>query len=242
MSRSQQCKVYLMGLLLLIPMSVMAEWEDAMGWRGSVEFGAALSTGNTDSSNLNAKGRVQFQNEQWRNRASLDVVQSSEDKSTTQERYLLQLQADRRLSANDYLFSAFRNDKDRFSGYDYQRSLSAGYGRRLINTDRTSLEVEAGPGVRQNKKPNESSQNEAVVRGAAQFRHQISDSARFGEELVIISGSDNTEIDSTTSLRLAITDVLAARFAVNIKYNSRVSEGRSKTDTVTTMNLVYDFW
>lgn len=242
MPRLQQCKVYFLGFFLLLPLSVMADWEDAMGWRGSAELGAAVSTGNTDSNNINAKGRIQFQNEQWRNRVGLDVVQSSEDKSTTQERYLLQLQADRRLSADAYLFSAFRNDRDRFSGYDYQRSLSVGYGQRLINTERTSLEVEAGPGVRQNKKPNESSQSEAVVRGAAQFRHQISDTARLTEELVVISGSDNTEIDSTTSLRLAITDVLAARFAVNIKYNSQVPEGRSKTDTVTTMNLVYDFW
>ncbi len=52
------------------------------------------------------------------------------------------------LTERDYLFGVLRGSHDEFSGYDYQASASAGYGRKLWVSDNSFWDAEIGPGVR----------------------------------------------------------------------------------------------
>lgn len=70
-------------------------------------------------------------------------------RATTGQRYIGAYQADRKLGEHDYLFGALRYERDRFSNFSYQTSVTAGYGRRLIDVEHVQVNGEVGAGMRQ---------------------------------------------------------------------------------------------
>ncbi|MCG5494426.1 MULTISPECIES: DUF481 domain-containing protein [Ectothiorhodospira] len=227
---------------MLASPTLYAEWGGNEGWSGDAEFGAVFSSGNTDSQNISARSRLRYEIPLWRHTLQLEAFTGSEDGATTQERYLGTFQTDRKLTARDYLFGALRTEKDRFSGYDYQRSLSAGYGRRVADTERLRLDLEAGAGARQARLEDGDGENETIFRGAGALDYRINSALRFTEDLLIQAGDDNTEVESISALRYRLNDRFTARFALTVKHNTDVPEDRDKTDTITSISLVYDLW
>ena len=242
MCRMRLLCAYCSSALMLASPTLYAEWGENEGWSGDAEFGAVFSSGNTDSQNISARSRLRYEIPLWRHTLQLEAFTGSEDGATTQERYLGTFQTDRKLTARDYLFGALRTEKDRFSGYDYQRSLSAGYGRRVADTERLRLDLEAGAGARQARLEDGDSENETIFRGAGALDYRINSALRFTEDLLIQAGDDNTEAESISALRYRLNDRFTARFALTVKHNTDVPEDRDKTDTITSISLVYDLW
>ena len=228
------------ALLLAVPAQA-DEWGDEAGWSGFAELGAVWTTGNTESESINAKSRVRFEEEIWRHTLQLEALRRSEDSESTATRYVGGFKSDWKFRPRAYLFGAFRYERDRFSGYDYQASTSVGYGHRVIASNRTRLDMEAGVGYRQNRLEDGQRDDHAILRGALYLERRIGDNAYFGQDLLIQS-NDNTEVESVTSLTANIIDQLAMRLSLTARHNSEVPEGREKTDTITAVSLVYNFW
>ncbi len=51
----------------------------------------------------------------------------------------------------------------------------------------------------------------------------------------------SNSLESTTALTTRLTGSLAARFSVNVRYESDPPLGREQTDTTTRASLVYSF-
>ncbi|MFP4079702.1 MAG: YdiY family protein [Ectothiorhodospira sp.] len=231
-----------LGIVLLAPPLTAQEWYGHTGWSGDAALGATLNTGNTESENLNTRARLRHQTDRWRHTLQLEAHTGSEEDETTEERYLGSFQSDRRLSELAYLFAALRAEKDRFSGYDYQRALSAGYGRQVLDTPRLKMSLEGGAGLRQDKLEDLPAEEEMILRGAGTLAFEISETAHFTEDLLMQSGEDNTEIESVSALRLRINDRLSTRLSFSVRHNTEVPADREHTDTITAVNLVYDLW
>jgi putative salt-induced outer membrane protein len=229
------------GLLLIAAPAQSEEWGDE-GWTGFAEVGAVLTTGNTDTETINAKTRVRHEKVTWRHTTQLEVLRRSEQGGTTAERYLGNFKSDWKFRPRAYLFGVARHERDRFSGYDYQSSVSAGYGHRVVDTDRTRLEMEAGAGYRQSRLEDGERDEEAIARGALALEHHITETARFGQDVLVQSGGDNSEVESVTSVSAAINAKLAMRLTLTAKHNTDVPDDREKTDTITAVSLVYNFW
>jgi len=196
----------------------------------------------TEAETINARTRLRYEEESWRHTGQLEALRRSEEGTSTAERYVGNFKSDWKFRPREYLFAALRYEKDRFSGYEYQSSVAAGYGRRVIDTDRTRLELEAGAGYRQSRLESGERDDDAILRGALSFEHRLSETARLGQDLLIQSGNDNTEIESVTSLTAAINSKLAMRLSLTVKHNTDVPPEREKTDTITAVSLVYNFW
>ncbi|ADC72799.1 protein of unknown function DUF481 [Thioalkalivibrio sp. K90mix] len=228
-------------MLVSIPALPAVAW-DAEGWETSIELGASKTTGNTESTTANARFRSQHTSEEWRNRLRLDGHYHEEDDNTTGERYVGGYQLDRKLGEHDYLFGAARYERDRFSSYVYQGSLTTGYGRRLVDFERVKLDAEIGGGMRQYRERAEGDRDrEPVARLAGNFRWDFSENARLTDELLILHGSDNTEIENILSLTADMTSRLALRTSFTVKHNTDVEPGTENTDTITDVSLVYRF-
>ncbi|SEK95519.1 DUF481 domain-containing protein [Ectothiorhodospira marina] len=240
--RTRLLCAYCSSALMLVSPILSAEWGEDAGWSGDAEFGAMLSTGNTDAQNITARSRLRYEIPLWRHTLQLEAYSGSEDGATTQERYLGTFQTDRKLTERDYLFGVLRGEKDRFSGYDYQRALSAGYGRRVADTEHFRLDLEAGAGLRQARLEGGGNEDETILRGAGALDYRINDALRFTEDLLIQAGDNNTEVESISALRYRLNDKFTTRFALTVKHNTDVPEDREKTDTVTSISLVYDLW
>jgi len=140
-----------------------------------------------------------------------------------------------------YMFGNLRYEDDRFSGYDYQLSESIGYGLRFVDRDTLRMDLEVGLGGRQIRTEGGVSDSEAILRGAGRLAWTLSETAVFSEDLLIESGSDNTFSESVSALKLKINGNLAMKLSLTVRHSSQVPADTEATDTVTSVNLVYDF-
>jgi len=214
---------------------------DQNPWRGSAEAGASLTTGNSDAASTNARLKLGYEKNRWDNRFRLDFFYAREDGEDTANRILGEFQSDYSLTERDYLFGVIRGISDEFSGYKYQTSLAGGYGRKLWVSDQGSLKVEAGPGVRNSKDNDDNTETDFIGRFAGELEYQISANAQFEQDVTVITGSDNTEVESITGISASLTDTLAMKLSYTVQHNTSVPTGTKKTDTFTSINLVYNF-
>jgi putative salt-induced outer membrane protein YdiY len=160
---------------------------------------------------------------------------------TSAERYRASAKTDYKFTENNYAFLTGSYEDDRFSGYDYQATVAAGYGRRLLQTERLLMEVEAGPGYRYNRLQAGGKEESAILRAFALFTAKLTETSTFKQELSVETGSDQTVTESLTSLQAGIIGALSMKAAFTLEHTSTVPEGTEKTETETALTLVYSF-
>jgi putative salt-induced outer membrane protein len=212
------------------------------GWKGQGELGLAVSKGNTDSQTLVGKLDGAYEDELWKHSFGLAFLYNKSDDVESARRYEFFGNTGRRLSDRSYVLGTVRHERDHFSAYEYQWTAALGYGYEAIKSDLTHLTFEIGPGYRWSKRQGEQVKaNEAIVRGYMDFGHQLTDTTSFYDTLLIEAGQDNTFARNNLGLQVAMTDALALKAGFEVRHNTDVLPGTKKTDTLTTVNVVYGF-
>ncbi|MGK0338543.1 MAG: putative salt-induced outer membrane protein [Candidatus Azotimanducaceae bacterium] len=226
--------------LLVITHPASAASEDSI-WASEVEVGAFYSTGNTDETNIKVRGEAVRDGEVYVNTYKLDLLNNSTDGTKTAQKTYGVFQLDRKLSDISSIFGRAAYEDDKFSGFDYQVDFTVGYSREFLNSDIHQLKGSAGFGYRQSELPSGMSEDEAIVRLAADYVWQVSDSATFKQGLSTQIGDVATISRSETSLSADVLDNVALKVALYIKNTSEVPVGTDKTDTETALTLLYKF-
>lgn len=229
----------------LVPIALglcLAAGSVAAEWTGSGEFGLVFARGNTETETLNTELNLTYTQERWTNASRLSYLRSEADGDLDADRFVFGNKTDYTLSEVSYITGVGRFDRDRFSSFEFQSSLAIGYGRRLIDTERQGLSVEFGPGVRYSEiRDTGETETDLIVRGGADYRLQISESAELTNRSLVESGSSNTFLENETALTVAINDTLALKTGFLVRHNTDVQPNREKTDYLSTVNLVYSF-
>jgi putative salt-induced outer membrane protein len=238
--------ITLAGSLILASFSVLAQDEEAAveyGWEGAGEFGFVNTTGNTDSTALNAKLEFIKTTESWRHRFTGTALMTDENGIKDNERYTVEAQSDLKLSEKSYVLGSFRWDADKFGPYDPQASATIGYGRELMKSEKHTLKAELGAGYRKlEERESGHSSSEAIIRFVADDAWQVFKSTSWTNRLLIEAGSDNTFTQFNTAATVSMTTKFALKVGFEVRTNSKLPPGESEnTDTVTTVNLVYNF-
>ena len=252
MNNTHNISAVLLSATLLSANSVVIAADAAAAekspWKSSAELGYVMTSGNSETSTINAKFDATHEKEKWRHNVHAEAFGASSTdqvtnvETTSAERYQLSGKSDYKYSEFNYVFGLANYDKDRFSGYEYQSTIAAGYGRRLINDEDMTLDLEIGPGLRVVKLDNApDSDSEGILRLAGKFLWKVSDTATFTEDLSIDAGSDLTVSKSVTALTAKVNTSLAMKLSLTIKSNSVVPAGKEKTDSETAVTLVYSF-
>ncbi|HKK05622.1 MAG TPA: DUF481 domain-containing protein [Gammaproteobacteria bacterium] len=210
-------------------------------WDGEGELGVIVTSGNTKTSSINAKLKFDNERPRWRNHIGAEYLRTSESSVTTAERYVVAGKSDYKLDEVNYLVGTLRYENDRFAGFTYRVSESVGYGHRFVNTDTMVFETEIGAGGRQTKFLDGTRDNEAIARVAAKYRWKFTPTSEFSEAAFSEIGQSNTHSESETSLKLKMNAKLAMKLSVLVKHDTQVPVDKVKTDTLTSINLVYDF-
>lgn len=245
-SRIKVCA--LTGALLLSPGLLLAQAAPAApeapvyGWSGKGEFGLVSTTGNTDTSSLNLGLEFMYNSEKWRHTFSAAALKSKDSGETTAKRWSVGEQSDYKLSEKSYVFGAVRYDNDDFSAYSDQGTASVGYGRQVLDTEKQKLKLEAGVGYRTaTVAATDEEENGVIFRGLADWLWQITPSTSLGDRFLVEAGSDNTYIQNDLALTVAINSRFALGLNYQVRNNSEVPPGVDKTDTQTSVNLIYNF-
>jgi len=228
--------------------SQKSTWKS--NWSGEGEIGYLMTTGNSETESLNAGLDLNYEARPWRHHARFQAFYSAEETETetgkekmqtSAQRYRIAGQTDYLFTENNYAFLTGSYQDDRFSGYDYEMTVAAGYGRRLFQTDRLLMEIEAGPGYRYKRLETGGEDAEAIVRAYALFTAQISESAGFKQEVSVEAGADQTVTESISSVKTRINSMFSMKASYRLEHTSTVPEGTEKTDTETALTLVYSF-
>jgi putative salt-induced outer membrane protein len=242
-------KIALAGALLL-SINVYAHEEEVVEepnrpWEGAGEFGYVDTSGNTDSTALNLKLNFIRTGARWRHRFTGTALMTSENGIEDNERYTMEVQSDRKLSEKSWLFGAFRWDADKFGSYDPQMSLTTGYGRDLMKSEKHLLKGEIGGGYRKlEERVSGDSNSEFIGRFLLDDSWQVFTTTLWTNRLLVEAGSSNTFTQFNSGLGVSMTDKFAVKLGYEVRHNSDVPvdiADSENTDTVTSVNLVYNF-
>jgi putative salt-induced outer membrane protein YdiY len=215
--------------------------EEPSIWSTNVELGAVSTSGNTEQSNL------KFRVDSARDKGQLlqnfhgDIFRAETEGVDTANKLYAFYRAGFKLDDKQSLFGRLAYEEDAFSGFDRQVDLTGGYSRKFVDSEKFRFAAETGVGARRTELETGGKETEGVVRIAGFFEWSVSENALFKQTLSFEVGEDLTTSRSESSLETAIVGNLAMKLAFKVKHNSVVLPGKDKTDTETTVTLVYKF-
>lgn len=239
--------ISLLGSLLAL--SSIANGEDIPAtaiWSGNTELGFIQTSGNSDTQSFNGKFNIVRDLQPLKTAFKFDALTSEENGEASKEKYLSEFKLDYSLGEFDYFTSLLSYEDDRFSGYQYQSTLSIGYGYRAWNEEQGKLDFEVGPGYRRNSleirnEHGEKIEEEAVGRLGMNLEVNISENAKFTEVITIEGGDSSTVYKSDMGLQSTLIGALAMKINYQVKHTDKVPEGTKDTDTTVGITLVYSF-
>jgi len=223
-------------------------------WTGKAELGIMSSSGNTESKSANAKLDLAHESANWKNAVYAAALYGENADFTTAERYEARYQLDRKINDRLSWFVGVRGEEDSFSGFAYQATASAGMSYKFIDNADTKLDASVGAGYRM-------LQTEALIKTPAgevieriegekeddivgtlssNYEHAFTKSTKITNKLLVESGSLNTSVQDDISLAVSMTDVLALAVGFGVRYNTDPPPLAEDTDTLFTVNLVYN--
>jgi putative salt-induced outer membrane protein len=211
-------------------------------WGGKGELGFVLARGNSDADTVNAKLEMSKQSEQWKNAFTLAALRASNDGERNAERYAASWQTDFRFNPKSYWYNGARYEDDRFSGFDYQASLSSGLGHRFIDDEQLKVFGQAGLGYRRLENALSGETDDSLIfSGELRYEQQLTETTSVRNKLLVEAGETNTFAANELALQVKINARLSLAAGIGVRHNSDPPLGRKKTDTLTTLNLVYGF-
>jgi putative salt-induced outer membrane protein len=236
----------------------LTAWADTLpqGWSGKGQAGYVMSRGNSDTDAANAKIDVFLLTPQWKHAFTLEGLFGRSAQVTSAERWDLRLQSDYTITTALFAFGALAYEDDRFSGFQYQASASGGLGYKLFDSNTTKLSAQLGVGYRvlrpETLLRDDNSgavtgripldrQSEVVGTAGIDFMHQFNSSTKLLDKLIVEAGSSNTSIKNDLALEVKMSKQLALAVGYSVLHNTAPADNVKRTDTITTMNVVYAF-
>lgn len=226
-------------------------------WSGSAALGVVASGGNTKSQSHNAEFNLRYglADSPWVMLSNGKLVQSSsqveiesadgsmrEETQTTAENYRLDLRGERKIDDANYLFGQADFVKDLFASVRTSTSQTLGYGRRLLGSERQSLDLELGAGARQQEdQSTRRTRDEFIGELGLRFQSALGESSEISQLIGVQYGADNTVVDSQTRLKFTVIGSLAAQLGFDLRNNSESGPDEESTDTTTSISLLWSF-
>jgi len=211
------------------------------GWSGKSEVGAVITSGNSETQSGNAKFDTAYELERWKHSFGVAALVAKDDSGTNAERYEGRAQSDYQWTEKTFAFAALRYEDDHYTGFDYQATLTAGLGRKFIDTETTKLTGQLGAGYRRISVLSVDGSGQAIARGDINFEHALTETTRILEKFLVEAGSYNTFLQNELSLQVNMSRTLALAVGYAVRHNTDPPLGQRKTDTVSTINLVHAF-
>lgn len=247
------------AVIASLPYVAMAD-EHEPKFTASAELGALYKTGNSRSADIKTGFDVNYETGLWRHEAYFDLLikkteqeDDNGDKTleTSDQKWTIDAKTNYTLDTNkrNYLYGNASYEDNRFGSFESQASVSAGWGRRWIDTKEAKFDLDFGPGFKQDitratdTEPS-MTQSAFIIQAQGTYTRQLNEHVKLRQVLtakVSPKSGENDKYRAETSITTQLIETLQLKFSVIIDHNSVVDEGRKKTDTETAVTLVYNF-
>jgi putative salt-induced outer membrane protein len=224
-------------------------------WIGKGQFGFLSSHGNSDAESINGNIDMLRYDGPWKNEFNVIGLYGKNSGIVSAERWEARGQSNYTISGGLFAFGGLRYEHDLFDGFQYQASLTAGLGYKLVNTDDTKLTAQVGPGYRRlrpeiidkdssgaviSRTPQDAI-GEAIATAGVDFSQTITKTTVFTNKFLMEAGSSDTLLHDELALTVKMSDKLALSVGYGITDNTKPPAPLKKLDTVASVNLVFGF-
>lgn len=234
--------------------AILAAGAAQAQWSGKAELGLLYSAGNSEAKSANAKFDATREGAKWRNNFYAAALYGENGEFVNAERYEARYQADYKITDRFSWFVGLRGEEDRFSGFAYQATISTGATYKFVDSTSTKLDASLGAGYRQLQPQvlvkTDAGQVLARVKGeqeadpvvtlGSNFAHSFNESTRITNKFLSEAGSENTSVADDLALQVNMNEVLALAVGIGVRYNTDPPPLAESTDTLFTVNLVYN--
>lgn len=217
-------------------------------WAGtSAKFGAVINTGNTNTSQYNAGGLLDYTRHRWNNVTIANWQFGRSEGETNQEKYFAQDEVTYGLNdlSTKYLFLLTSLNVDIFSPYKYQFLFATGYGFYFWKSDHSSLRFQLGPGYRRDKVDGTNEIHDQIVATTrTTFKWQITKNTNFSQIVQYDLGSEYNYLKTVSKFSNKITGHIAIQISYVLENYSKIPAGSNNTkntDATTNIAVVYNF-
>ncbi len=230
---------------------------DVPDWAVRALAGYAKTSGTSDTTSANFVFRAAHTMDAWKFLFGAQGLYGSNNNLASAQDLGAEFQANYTISGNLYWFGGVSYDNNKFSGFVYQEMIDTGVGYQIINDADTKLSAQVGvgdqrqrpesitanpfypPGPVQLRTEGEATSGVAAT-GAVSFEHAFNPSTKVLANLGVVSSSANTMTTLGAGLQVKMSDRFALAAAYQLVTNSKVPAGVSKSNGLTTLNLVYE--
>jgi putative salt-induced outer membrane protein len=194
-------------------------------WTGSIGLGFTMNRGNSDTTDFNVTADAKSDPKKkgvWKFKG---LYQRNEtDGALSADRLLFEARYERTLSRRVYAYAALGFLRDEFKKIDYLWAPGAGIGYKLVATEQTTLNVDAGLGAKIEKNPGADATTDLGVMLADKFEHKLSKTSSitqgfsalwkagdFGDAVYTFSAGIAAAVTSRTQIKVDLLDAYVSR-------------------------------
>ena len=216
------------------------------GWVGSASAGLALTSGNSDTSTVNAAYELKRDTggDMVLRSNGLLVWGKSED-TLTSDRLALDGRVERKLSERTSVFGQTQYLRDSFKSIDYLISPTVGVSRLLLKDDRTELGVDGAVGVVWEQNPGLELQTDGAVTAGQQFSRKLTATTELKEKAAALWKMDDFG-DALYAFGVGLAASITAQTQLKVEFLDTFKAkpplpGVKKNDIAVLASFVYKF-
>lgn len=211
-------------------------------WSGRIRLGGGADFGKTNRQTATLGVQLRNERDRWRHDLDLDVDFIRNDADTLQRDIATAAQSRYTLDGRWFAFGLLKYEDKRPSPFRFRTTEIAGLGYRLVKTADLTVDLQAGPGLRQTRlDEGDTVVNEVIAMIASEGMARLSDTARLTSKNELIVGSERTTLHSRTALAVSIIWSIDAELSVTIDHDTKLPGEDPNTEVKTAIALVYGF-
>ncbi|MDP9013977.1 MAG: DUF481 domain-containing protein [Pseudomonadota bacterium] len=224
-------------------------------WIGKGQFGFLESKGNSEAASVNGSIDLSRYDDGFKNALYVAGLYGKSAGIVSAERLEAREQTNYEISTHTFAFGALRYEHDLFGGFQYQASVTTGFGYTFIDTKDDKLAGQLGAGYRRLRPetllkddtgavvarvPHDAT-GEAIATASVDYLHRFTPTTTLTDKFLLEHGSANNMAHDDIALAVKMSTKLALSVGYAITRNSNPPAPLKKVDTVTTVNLVFSF-
>jgi putative salt-induced outer membrane protein YdiY len=218
-------------------------------------FGGSNTTGNTETTNITLGGLLNFipkgYNGQWENNVATNYqYQTGGDRGSSK---VGQTQVNRFYlsQTSNYFFTPKKRNgftwninylNDKFDGFYYIVNESAGYLRRILETDTMTLDASLAPGLQQfRERKSDDFQNLPSLTLKINYAWNLTDDTVFTQKFASTTSSNTTLSTSNSTIATKLWENFQLNTSFLASFSSKPQPNKVKTNTTTQVTIQYNF-
>jgi len=191
--------------------------EPPKHYTGKIGAGLSLTSGNTDTTNINVSGELTY-DPKTKNVMKFEgfYLRSNANDVDTADRLTLRFRDEYSLSERIFIYGEMGYLRDPFKHITYLLNPQGGLGFRAIMTEKAELTLNAGAGSVWEKNPDIDVQNSGTINAGENFSLKLSETASISQGFSALWKTSNFN-DALYHFNIALTTSITSRSEVQVE-------------------------